>query len=148
MLSFICLPRLTVQLWDPGVMGSPSAHKTLVSQLLNIGNKRKASQKCLWGCWQKPLQCAKTQNQYCFKAVPVAAGEKKPGHQDSFYIILLNTSLLTCCPGGMSRDRSSMWTSCLTSTLTWVSSWELMNGIVVLWLMLIPDIYKLQDPEE
>lgn len=34
------------------------------------------------------------------------------------------------------------------STLTWVSSWELMNGIVVLWLMLIPDIYKLQDPEE
>lgn len=41
---------------------------------------------------------AKTQNQYFFKAVPVAAGEKKPGSQDSFYIILLDTSLLTWYP--------------------------------------------------
>ncbi|TRZ19361.1 hypothetical protein HGM15179_007751 [Zosterops borbonicus] len=37
-----------------------------------------------------------TVQRHCFKAV--AAGEKNPGSQGSFYIILLKTSLLTCCP--------------------------------------------------
>lgn len=58
-----------------------------------------------------------TVQRHCFKAV--AAGEKNPGSQGSFYMILLKTSLLTCCPKRYEQSsRSSMWTG-LPHFLLW-----------------------------